>query len=186
MSFLLSPKQHSSPVPPSLNTIKPSMANFPVDPLPFIPPGIEIEDGGPHRVPRAVVHLFGNAVHAHEEYVLAVDSQQILDADDLQGFMNQVTDYILETFHIPVRSRCRHPFGIGLFQLDTTFHKDLLFAANPHNIGGIEVNFVSHDHALNRRNWNYIRYGWIMLLGYPIDYRNLEHIDQAVAPFQSW
>jgi hypothetical protein len=159
------------------------MANFPVDPLPFVPPGIEIEDGEPHRVPRAVVHLAGNPVYAHEEYVLEVDTQQLLNADDINHFMHQVTEYIHDTFHIPIRSSYRHPFGIGLNQLDTTFHKDLLFAANPHDIDGIEVNFISQDRALNRRNWDYNRYGWIMLLGYPPDYRDLVHIDQAVSSF---
>jgi hypothetical protein len=147
-----SPKHYTPLASSSQREINPIMANFSIDLLPFIPPGIEIEDGGLHRVSRVMVHLFGNVVHAHEEYVLAVDTQQILDADDIQGFMHQVIDYVLETFHIPVRSSCHHPFGIGLFQLDTTFHKDLLFAAKPHNIDGIEVNFVSHDHALNRRN----------------------------------
>jgi hypothetical protein len=30
---------------------------------------------------------------------------------------------------------------------------------------------------------DYTRYDWIMLLGDPLDYRGLEYIDQAVAPF---
>jgi hypothetical protein len=123
-----------------------------IDPVPFIPLGIDIEDGAPHRVSRAVVHLSGNAVHAHEEYVLAVDTQQMLEADDIHPFMHQMMEYIHETFHILVRSSCCHPFGIGIYQLDTTFHKNLLFPVNPHNIDGIEVNFASHDRALNRRN----------------------------------
>jgi hypothetical protein len=159
------------------------MVNFPVDPLPFTPQGLTLKMGG----------LIG----CHERWCTSQamrfmlmrsmfswwTPQQILDANDIQGFIQQVTDYVLHTFHIPIRSSCRHPFGIGLFELDATFCRDLLFTANTHNIDGIEVNFISHDHALNRRNWNYTRYGLIMLLGYPLDYRNLEHIDQAVSPF---
>jgi hypothetical protein len=76
-----------------------------------------------------------------------------------------------------------HPFRIGLYQLDTTFHKDLLMAGNPHVIDGIDVTFINRDHALNRRVMGYTRYGWIMLLGYSLDYRSLEYIDQVVAPF---
>jgi hypothetical protein len=30
---------------------------------------------------------------------------------------------------------------------------------------------------------NYSRYGWIMMLGYPLDYRRLEFIDQTVSSF---
>jgi hypothetical protein len=97
--------------------------------------------------------------------------------------MNQVRDYITNAFHILVHSVCCHPFGIGLYQLDSAFDKDLVMAGNVHDINDIHVSFINHDHALNKRNWDYSRYGWIMLLGYPLDYRNLAHIDQAVASF---
>jgi hypothetical protein len=56
-------------------------------------------------------------------------------------------------------------------------------AGNVHDISGIQVSFINHDHDANRRNWDYSRYGWITLLAYPFDYRNLAHIDQAVASF---
>jgi hypothetical protein len=62
---------HIPPPKPVLQReISPTMANFPIDPAPFIPPTLEIEDGGNQRVPRAVVNLSGNVIHAHEEYVL--------------------------------------------------------------------------------------------------------------------
>jgi hypothetical protein len=49
------------------------MANFTVDPAPFLPPGVDVEDGGNQRIPRAVVNLGGNTLHAHQEYILAID-----------------------------------------------------------------------------------------------------------------
>jgi hypothetical protein len=107
----------------------------------------------------------------------------MLDNTDIPALMHQVSEYIGHNFHIPVHSICHHPFGIGLYQLDTTFHKDLLMAANPHSIDDIDVSFINHDHALNIRNWDYARYGWIMMLRYPLDYRNLMHIDQAISSF---
>jgi hypothetical protein len=39
----------------------------------------------------------------------------MLNANDINHFMHQVTEYIQETFHILIRSSCHHPFGIGLF-----------------------------------------------------------------------
>jgi hypothetical protein len=54
---------------------------------------------------------------------------------------------------------------------------------NPHEIDGIDVTFINHDQALNRRALNYTRYGWIMMLGFPLDYRSLEFIDQAISSF---
>jgi hypothetical protein len=128
-------------------------------------------------------NLAGMPVHAHEEYVIAVDTIGILDQADIHLFMHQVSEYIMHTCHLPVRSSCLHPFGIGLYKLDTTFHKDILIQGNPHDIDGVDVTFISQDRALNRRVMNYTRYGWLMLLEYPLDYRSLEYIDQALAPF---
>jgi hypothetical protein len=159
------------------------MANFVVDPVLFLPSGVQVEDGGNERIPRAVFNLVGNVLHAHEEYILALDIHQILDATDTPEFMNQVRDYIAHAFHILVCFVYRHPFGMGLYQLDSAFDKDLVMAGNVHDINGIQVSFINHDHALNRRNWDYSRYGWIMPLGYPLDYRNLAHIDQVIASF---
>jgi hypothetical protein len=115
--------------------------------------------------------------------VLVVDSLQILDQADVHPFMHQISDYISQVCHLSVRFAYMHSFGIVLYQLDSTLHKYMLLAGNPHVIDGVDVNFVNEDHALNRREWDYTRYGWIMLLGYPIEYRNLEHIGQAVSSF---
>jgi hypothetical protein len=64
------------------------MANFTVDLAPFLPSGVQVEDGGNQRIPRVVVNLAGNVLHAHEEYILALDILQILDATDIPEFMN--------------------------------------------------------------------------------------------------
>jgi hypothetical protein len=57
--------------------------------------------------------------------------------------MHQASDDITQVRHLPVRSVCWHPFGIGLYQLDTTFHKDLLLEVNPHDIDGVDVTFIN-------------------------------------------
>jgi hypothetical protein len=128
------------------------MASFTVNPMPFLPPGVQPEDGGNQRIPWAIVNLAGNVLHAHEEYILALDILQILDAADIPEFMNQVRHYIAHAFHILVRSVYRSPFGIGLYQLDNAFDKDLVMVGNVDDINGIQVSFINHDHALNRRN----------------------------------
>jgi hypothetical protein len=97
------------------------MAKFTVDSTPFLPPRVQLEDGGNQRIPWVVVILVGNVLHAHEEYILAIDILQILDTADILEFMNQVRDYIANAFLILVRSVCRHPFGIELYQLDSAF-----------------------------------------------------------------
>jgi hypothetical protein len=90
---------------------------------------------------------------------LAIDILQNVDAADIPEVTNQVKDYITNAFHIPVHSVCRHPFGIGLYKSDNVFDKDLVMAGNVYDINGIQVSFINHDHNLNRRNWDYSRYG---------------------------
>jgi hypothetical protein len=151
------------------------MMNFPIDPAPFIPQALHVEDGGPGRVPRLFANLVGNPLHAHEEYVIVVDTFGILDQEDIHPFMHQVSEYIMHTCHLPVRSSYLHLFGIGLFRLDTTFHKDILIQANLHGIDGVEVTFINQDRALNRRVMNYTRYGWLIVTPHvskPHDYAN--------------
>jgi hypothetical protein len=58
-----------------------------------------------------------------------------------------------------------------------------LLVGSIHDIDGIRVRFVRHDHDLNRWNFKFIRYGWIMLLAFPLDYRSLDFIDHTVAGF---
>jgi hypothetical protein len=128
------------------------MANFAINPTPFLHSRVKAEDGGKQRIPRAVVNLIGNVLHAHQEYILAIDILQNVDATDIPEVMNQVRDYITNVFHILTRSVCRHPFGIGLYQLDSAFDKDLVMAGNVNDINVIQVSFINHDHALNRRN----------------------------------
>jgi hypothetical protein len=35
---------------------------------------------------------------------------------------------------------------------NSAFDKDLVMAGNVNDINGIQVSFINHDHALNRRN----------------------------------
>jgi hypothetical protein len=122
------------------------MANIQLNPAPFIPPVTEIEERGIERMPRHFIILSGNPVHAHEEYVLAIGIKRVLHWQDHHGFLHhQVRDYIMQNLGLPVRSVCRHPLDIGLVQLDSTYHRDLLIAENIHDINGVAVRFIPHD-----------------------------------------
>jgi hypothetical protein len=129
------------------------------------------------------VNLCGEPIHAHKEFVLAVDADGILLQQDNEGFLQQVRNYVENDQDLRVYSTCLHPFGIGLLSLETNYHRDLLMAGNLHDIDGINVCFVGHDHGFNRREHGYSRYGWIMFLGYPLDYGSLEFIVRAVSTF---
>jgi hypothetical protein len=62
-------------------------------------------------------------------------------------------------------------------------HRDGLMAGNLHEIDGVQIRFIRHDYGLNRRSSPFTRFGWIMMLGFPLDYRSLGFIYQEVAAF---
>jgi hypothetical protein len=64
------------------------MANFPVDPEPFIPLDFEIELGGPDQVVWAFINLSGAPIHAHEQFTIAVDVAGVLQPGDNQVFLH--------------------------------------------------------------------------------------------------
>jgi hypothetical protein len=63
------------------------MANYPVNPEPFLPPDFEIEHGGQNRVVRAVVNLSGEPIYAHEQFTIAVDVDGVLHPSDNQRLL---------------------------------------------------------------------------------------------------
>jgi hypothetical protein len=149
------PKQHQSldAGQPAVKST-PSTATksfFPIDPAPYIPAAFEVDEGGQDRVPRVAVILSGEPIYAHEEFILAVDADGILLQQDNEGFLQQIRSYVENDQDLRVYSTCLHPFGIGLLSLETNYQRDILMAGNPHDIDGINVHFVGHDHGFNRR-----------------------------------
>jgi hypothetical protein len=58
--------QHHHPASPV------AMANFVVDPKPFIPPAMVLEDGGPLRRAHREVYTRGGVAKTHEDCAIAV------------------------------------------------------------------------------------------------------------------
>jgi hypothetical protein len=60
-----------SPASPSFVASPPSMANFEVDPLPWLPWGHQIIDGGPTRLPRTFYYAAQDPPPQHQSYCIA-------------------------------------------------------------------------------------------------------------------
>jgi hypothetical protein len=85
--------------------------------------------------------------------------------------------------NLHVVSTCMHPLGVGLLEFETSMHRDILMVGNVYAIDGVLIRFIGHDYGRNERSSPYTKYRWIMMLGYPLDYRALNFIDQAVTSF---
>lgn len=99
-----------------------AMANFAINPTRFIPHGLETQDGGEQRLQRIVTHLPGAFRRRHEEYAIAI-TDAMLPPHQAANLMYATRDYIEGEMHLQVRSFCRHPDGIGLFQLTSPLRR---------------------------------------------------------------
>jgi hypothetical protein len=118
-------------------------------------------------------------MYNHKQFAIAVDIAGVLQPSDNQDFIHQVRHYLTNALELQVASSYLHLLGIGLFELESSLHRDVLIASNVRDIEGVLIRLIRHDHGRNRRDHPYTRFGWIMMLGFPLDYS----IDQAVASF---
>ncbi|KAG8065841.1 hypothetical protein GUJ93_ZPchr0004g40087 [Zizania palustris] len=81
----------------STSSFHPSpMANFPVDPIPFIPRGgIVLDDGGGLRKRRTVVSLLGQQIKKNEDLAITLCEEQF-DALERQEFLQLIHHHITQ------------------------------------------------------------------------------------------
>ncbi|TVU10812.1 hypothetical protein EJB05_44364, partial [Eragrostis curvula] len=160
------------------------MANFAVTPHRYIQLGLHLEDGGVHRCNRRIVCISGDPPPLrHENCALAVSEEQ-LNPDQVLQLMHAINDFIEIEVRKNVTFYSSHPHGVGIYRLRDACQRDTLIAMNPHHIGARQFRFVKHDESpINFRRSPFTRKSWIMLLGYPLDYKEESIMKQVVAPF---
>ena len=90
------------------------MANFPLDPMEFAPPGFEVIEGGPLRLPRS---FFSPAVapdRQHEDYAIAIVESAPLP-EKILIFRNMVSEIIVNTLGRAVLDAQPWIQGVWLF-----------------------------------------------------------------------
>jgi hypothetical protein len=99
----------------------------------------EIEHGGKNRVARAFINLSREPIYAHEQFTIVVDMAGVLQPGDNREFLQQIRHDFINELNLQVISTCLHPLGVGLFELQTSMHRDGLLADNIHEIDGVQI-----------------------------------------------
>ncbi|KAF2910201.1 hypothetical protein DAI22_11g083900 [Oryza sativa Japonica Group] len=156
------------------------MANIVLNPGRFLEAGQHVQDGSPNRLPRADITVPAPQKQ-HEAYMLAEIEPQVHE-DEWDVHRLQIRNHLHNELGIMVTHCSPHPLGVGLFAVRTTLIRDTLVAAfGFHYNGGHVVRFDNHDKGINWRAAHADRVGWIMFLGYPLDFRS--YISRAVGLF---
>jgi len=97
--------------------------------------------------------------------------------------LQEVTDFLQHEFPVRVLSAFPSPLGLGLFQFENPVQRECLLDASPIQFGQRLLLVQKHDEARNLKACPYIREGWIMFLGFPLDYQLPEFVRAAIVPF---
>ncbi|KAE8774862.1 hypothetical protein D1007_52700 [Hordeum vulgare] len=158
------------------------MVNFELDPEFFLPPGHNIIDGGPDRLPRTYTTPAVPITRRHERFVIA-DVHPAPPADNVIQVRQEVVAVLL---HQGLHVRSAQPWieGVGLFELrdaaESYVAVHMVLQEVAHNS---VVRFLRHDQGVGFRGQEGFRQGCLMILGVPLDFRNTEDLRAAVNTF---
>lgn len=98
---------------------------------------------------------------------------------------NTVLDLLVDDYALNVKDVQRCPFKRNqLFvRMSRVSDRDSLVSRSPHHRQGLTFDFVNHDRGANARKVNFNRECWLLLIGYPEDYRNMDDIADTIKSF---
>ncbi|KAM0879664.1 hypothetical protein ACQ4PT_034085 [Festuca glaucescens] len=174
---------HRSPPPFSSVAPSPPMANFEVDPLPWLPWGHQIIDGGPTRLPRTFYYAAQDPPAQHQSFCIAiVDPPPPPQGEEF--WREQVHTFLVGPLQRHVISIQPSLFGIGMYEISSPNSVNALVQHGQYQIQNRSLRFLHVGEApQNHRATLGFRRGWLMFLGVHPDYRNNLDIANAVSTF---
>jgi hypothetical protein len=160
------------------------MANFNVNPIPYIPTGFDLE----HWVwpARGQMVAASNPPCRHEEFAIAMltPPPQPQNLHQLQQVIIDVIDYFEGPRQVHIVSACPSPLGLCLLEFRSIVTRQSMINLSPHILPrGRQVFLEKHDNGLNLRACPFSRTCWIMFLCFPLDCQTKGYIEQVVNHF---
>ncbi|KAE8780614.1 hypothetical protein D1007_46251 [Hordeum vulgare] len=171
-----------SETPPVTPPPPPAVANFELDPEFFLPPGHNIIDGGPDRLPRTYTTPAVTITRRHERVVIT-DVHPAPPADNVIQVRQEVVALLL---HQGLHVWSAQPWieGVGLFELRDAAESYAAVHMVPQEVAhNSVVRFLRHDQGLGFRGQEGFLQGCLMILGVPLDFRNTEDLRADVNTF---
>ncbi|KAM0889518.1 hypothetical protein ACQ4PT_027648 [Festuca glaucescens] len=171
-------------LPPSTSVApSPPMANFEVDPTPWLPWGHQVIDGGPTILPRSFYFATQDPPQERQNDCIGIVNPA--PPPNLQAFWrHQVRNFLVGPLNRNVVDYQPSLYGVGLYQFSGPTAVSALIQHGEYNINdNMTVRFIPVDHAVNHRAEQGFRKGWLMFVGMNPDYRNDLDIANAVSTF---
>lgn len=110
------------------------MANFPVNPRPFLLGDLQIEHGWNHPAHRRVA-LGGEPTREHEDYAIMSINPVSEEENQLRLSLTLVGQFLEHDRHVRIESMHLSPLGLGLIRLRSVIQRDQLVRNSPYNMG---------------------------------------------------
>lgn len=194
-SDIARPNQVTPPPPPpprpttaSLAAIRSSadaaMANFPFDPLPFLPAGhqpIQVE-GRLARVRVVYRHIHRRNKNLAMAMIIPMPAGMV----HFPNVREILSEFLTLHKHLGFRKISKCPMGQAFVQLHSIFDRDELVNQSPHCYDDVYIIFEKHDEGMNWRRFHLNHECWTFIAGFHADLRNLTEIGNAVKSFSTF
>jgi hypothetical protein len=159
------------------------MAFLNIDPEPMMLPGYSrVLVEGRQKFARVVTT---RAVPANENLAIVTVSNLPAGEIPFADIRAAILDLVEDRYELRVTEIQKCPFGKGqaFIRLSRVSDRDSLVFHSPHFFHGLRLDFVNHDRGDNARRVLFNRECWLMLIGYPVDDRNIDDVKNAIKSF---
>ena len=126
------------------------MANYSLNPVPFLPPGFAVEPGPADRLVRSGM-VVGPIPPLNHDFLAIAETSAYVPLHR-RAAVRTVVQGLLHEAHLFTTEESDHPFGIGIFGFADSFLRDSA-VATPLELEDEDllITLVPHNEALNRR-----------------------------------
>ncbi|CAO2168125.1 unnamed protein product [Urochloa humidicola] len=159
------------------------MANFLVDPYPFVPLGFTLIPREVDREPMRMRSFLAFSLDkVNEDLAIAITVPPVAKIDFVP-FARELHRYLLD--HQVRHSEIQQcPMGEAFVHFDSPMQRDSFVNSAPRLFDGYQLRFIRHDEGVNFKDLELDRVVWLMLLYFPPDARNLiSLVDKSIAGF---
>jgi hypothetical protein len=164
------------PLPPSPLL---QMANIPIDPRQFVPPGFQIlHIPGRVGVKRVVIP---RRPRSHEHYAIATITPVPPGRIPFENINVVLTEFLTEQEQVGFGSLQPCPFGSAYVQFNNVSDRDRLISSSLIGFGDVNVSFIKHNEGPNWRRFTFNGDAWVLMVGPPIDHIVTEDLNACFA-----
>lgn len=174
--------QATVPLPTSLPSPSIPMANWSVDPTPFVPKGFTLVERAPHPPRRSEVFVAG-CFSQHNEDLAIVKLQPPVHNADFPILQSALREYFLNVHEVHVHEVRPCPLGAAYVRFATSLEREKFLGRVFRFRNSYDMMLVKHDEADNARTFDLDKEVWVLMLGFPEDLKTDNVVAKSVSDY---